>query len=98
MQAPAMHVSVCVQASRSLHAVVSGAFGFEHVPLAGLHVPTPWHWSSAVHVTGLAPAQTPAVHESVCVHALPLLQLVPSTTGGLLHTPVPGLQVPAAWH
>ena len=36
---PAWHVSVCVQALPSLHAVPFGAFGFEQVPVAGLHVP-----------------------------------------------------------
>jgi hypothetical protein len=32
-------VSVCVQALPSLHDVPFAAAGFEHVPVAGLHVP-----------------------------------------------------------
>ena len=40
---PVWHVSVCVQALASLHAVPSGAAGFEHTPLAGLQVPALWH-------------------------------------------------------
>jgi hypothetical protein len=43
-----------VHAFPSLQAVPFVATGFEHVPVAGLHVPTSWHWSEAVHVT---PAQ-----------------------------------------
>jgi hypothetical protein len=35
---------------------------------------------------------------SACVHALPSLHSVPSGLGGLLQTPVAGLQVPALWH
>ena len=42
-QTPAWQVSVCVQALPSLHAVPFGAFGFEHVPVAGLQVPAMWH-------------------------------------------------------
>jgi hypothetical protein len=57
---PAWHVSTSVQAFPSLQAVPFVAFGFEQVPIAGLHVPATWHWSDAVHVTGLAPVQTPA--------------------------------------
>ena len=40
---PAWHVSVCVHALPSLHAVPFAACGFEHVPLAGSHVPATWH-------------------------------------------------------
>jgi hypothetical protein len=36
---PAWQVSVCVHAFASLHAVPFGAFGFEHVPFAGLQTP-----------------------------------------------------------
>jgi hypothetical protein len=36
-------VSVCVHAFASLHTVPFGAFGFEQVPFAGLHVPATWH-------------------------------------------------------
>ena len=40
---PDWHVSVCVQASASEHAVPFGAAGLEQVPVAGLHVPATWH-------------------------------------------------------
>ena len=42
--------------------------------------------------------QTPDRQISVCVHALPSPQLVPSAFCGLEHTPVAGLQTPATWH
>jgi hypothetical protein len=44
---PAWHVSLCVQASASLHTEPSGFAGFEHVPFAGLQVPALWHASDA---------------------------------------------------
>jgi hypothetical protein len=50
-------VSDCVQPLPSLHVVPFAAVGFEHVPVAGAHVPATWHWSLAVQVTGV-----PAVH------------------------------------
>jgi hypothetical protein len=86
-----------VQALPSLHEVPSGAFGFEHIPVAGLHVPTTWHESLAVQVTGLPP-QTPAWQLSLVVQALPSLQLVPLAAFGFEHIPVAGLHVPATWH
>ena len=43
VQIPAWHVSACVQALLSLHAVPFAAAGFEHAPVAGLHVPATWH-------------------------------------------------------
>src|SRR3989441_7020734 len=61
----------------SLQLVPSGAFGFEHVPVAVLQVPATWHWSSAVQTTGLEPAQVPFWQVSVWVQALPSLQAVP---------------------
>jgi len=39
VQVPAWHVSVCVQASPSVHALPSGFAGFEQTPVVGLHVP-----------------------------------------------------------
>ena len=77
-----------MQALPSLHAVPFARAGFEQVPFAGLHVPAEWHWSSAVHVTGFDPVQTPAWHESVCVHAFPSLHVVPFVRAGLEQTPV----------
>jgi hypothetical protein len=40
---PVWHVSLCVHAFPSSHTVPFAAFGFEHVPVAGLHVPATWH-------------------------------------------------------
>ncbi len=77
VQVPAWQVSVCVHALPSLHAVAVGPRGFEQTPVAGLHVPAPWHWSGAVQTTGFAPVQAPAWQVSVCVHALPSLHAVP---------------------
>ena len=59
MHVPVWHVSVCVQALPSLQEVPLGAFGFEQVPVVGLQVPAMWHWSLAMHVTGLEPVQAP---------------------------------------
>src|SRR2546428_8556493 len=59
VQVPPWQVSVCVQASPSLHAVPLLAFGLEHWPVAVLQVPAAWHWSGAVQTTGLAPVQVP---------------------------------------
>jgi hypothetical protein len=93
-----VHTSVCVHASPSLQAVPSGAAGLEHVPVVGSHVPATWHWSLAAHRTGFEPVHTPAMHASVCVHALPSLQVVPSGALGFEHIPLLGLHVPAMWH
>jgi hypothetical protein len=98
VQVPAWHVSVCVQRSASLHAAPSDLLGFEQEPLAGLHVPATWHWSSGVHVTGFAPVQVPAWHESVWVHALPSLHAAPFARFGFEQEPLAGLHVPATWH
>ena len=72
--------------------------GLLQVPVAGSQVPAVWHWSEAVHTTGFVPTQAPAAQVSVCVHALPSVQGVPSTFVGLLQVPVAGLQAPAVWH
>jgi hypothetical protein len=87
-----------VHALPSLHDVPLGAVGFEQVPVDGLHVPGTWHESDAVQVTGLEPVHAPAWHESICVHELLSLQLVPFGAVGLEHAPVDGLHVPATWH
>src|SRR2546425_386128 len=76
---PPTQASRIVQASPSAQVVPSGAGGFEQVAVAGLQVPAPWHWSSAVQTTGV-PAQTPAWQVSPVVQALPSLQLVPLAT------------------
>jgi hypothetical protein len=97
VRVPFSHVSVCVHAFPSLHAVPFAATGFEHAPVDGLHVPAPWHWSLAAQVTGLLPVHVPFWHVSVFVHALPSLQVVPLAATGLEQVPVPGSQVPAVW-
>src|SRR5207249_1589696 len=95
---PLWQVSVCVQALPSLQALPLAFAGFEHVPAAGLQVPARWHWSEAVQTTGLLPVQTPLWQVSVCVQALPSLQVLPLVFGGFEHVPVVGEQVPAVWH
>jgi hypothetical protein len=47
---------------------------------------------------GFVPMHAPAWHDEACVQALLSLHTAPSTMGGLLHTPVAGLQMPAMWH
>jgi hypothetical protein len=91
-------VSVCVHAFPSLHGVPLTSAGFEHLPEVESHVPAEWHWSDALHVTGLDPTQVPDWHVSVCVHAFPSLHVVPFDAVGFEHVPVDVLQVPATWH
>src|SRR6185295_4966225 len=98
VQVPPWHVSVRVQALPSLQLVPSLAFGLEHVPVAVSQAPATWHWSEAVHVTGLAPVQTPTWHVSVRVQPLPSLHVVPFGAAGLEHVPVAGSHTPATWH
>jgi phosphoglycerate dehydrogenase-like enzyme len=95
VHAPPWHDSPCVHALPSLHVVPFVAVGFEQAPVLVLHVPGTWHWSLAAHVTGFDPVQIPAWHASLCVHALPSLQVVPSEALGLEHAPVLVLHVPA---
>src|SRR5207302_21494 len=82
----------------SLHGAPLGLGGLLQTPVTGLQVPAAWHWSAAVQATGLAPTQAPASQVSVCVQALPSLHGAPLGLGGLLQTPVAGLQTPAVWH
>src|SRR5438132_1284968 len=97
MQLSFWQVSVCVQASPSLHGVPLVAVGVEQLPVAGLHVPATWHWSRAVQVTGLLPTQLPLWQVSVCVQALPSLHGVPFVAVGVERLPVAGLPVPPTW-
>src|SRR5438094_920077 len=92
---PLWQVSVWVQALPSLHAVPFVFGGLEHTPVLVLQVPTSWHWSDAVQTTGLEPVQVPLWQVSVCVQALPSLQVLPSVLFGFEHTPVVVSQVPA---
>src|SRR5208283_4637668 len=83
VQTPAWH-EFRSQGLPSLQVVPSGAAGLEHVPLPGSHVPATWHWSLAVHAIGFEPVQVPLTQESLRVHALPSLQLVPSAAVGFV--------------
>jgi hypothetical protein len=51
-----------------------------------------------VQTTGLLPVQTPAWQLSVCVQALPSLQVSSFGFAGFEQAPLDGLQVPASWH
>jgi hypothetical protein len=93
-QVPDWQESLCVHALPSEHVAPSALAGFEQTPVVALQVPTEWHWSWALHVTGLAPTHVPAWQLSLCVQALPSEQLVPSVLGGFEQTPVAGAQVP----
>jgi hypothetical protein len=95
---PAWHESVWVQAFPSLHEVPLATAGFEHAPLVVSQVPAAWHWSDAVHTTGLAPVHAPAWQVSVSVQAFPSLHDVPFAAAGFEHTPLDVLHVPATWH
>src|SRR6185295_13082380 len=98
VQTPAWQESPAVQALPSLQGVPFGAFGLEQRPVPGLQVPATWHWSLAVQTTGFEPVQAPPWQVSVCVQALPSVQVVPSGAAGFEHTPFAGLQTPATWH
>src|SRR5436309_1922079 len=95
---PASQASVRVQALPSSQPVPSGLAGLLQTPDAGLQMPAVWHWSAAVHTTGLAPTQAPAAQVSVRVQASPSSHGAPLSLAGLLQTPDAGLQVPAVWH
>ena len=58
---PACHARVGLRARVPVVArrPVRGDRGSSTRPLPGLHVPAAWHWSLAVHVTGLPPVQAP---------------------------------------
>src|SRR6266850_2572710 len=97
-QAPAVHTSPTVLGLLSLQAVPLPAAGLEQVPVAESHRPATWHWSDALHTTGVEPVHTPAWQVSLCVQALPSLQAVASLVAGLEQIPLAGWHVPAAWH
>src|SRR5206468_12605846 len=97
-QAPAAQASVCVQALPSSHGAPLSLAGLLQTPDAGLQAPTAWHWSAAVHTTGLAPTQAPAAQVSVCVQALPSSHGAPLGLAGLLERTSVGLGETAGWH
>jgi hypothetical protein len=79
------------------HGAPSALAGFEHWPVVPSQVPTSWHSSIAVHVTGV-PAQVPAVQLSAVVHRSASSQAVPSAFAGVEHWPVVVSHVPWSWH
>src|SRR5207245_10110195 len=93
LHTPLWQVSVCVQALPSLQVLPLAFAGFEHVPVAGLQVPAVWHWSEAVQTTGLLPVHTPLWQVSVCVQALPSLQVLPLAFAGFEHVRVAACQL-----
>jgi hypothetical protein len=70
----------------------------EQMPVDGLHMPMPWHWSLAAQTTELPAVHTPLWQESFRSQALPSLHAVPFVAAGFEQTPVAGLHVPATWH
>lgn len=95
---PALQVSSKVQALPSLHAVPSGAFGFEQMPVDVSHTPATWHESDALQTTGLPLMQLPDWQVSLTVQPFPSVQVVPLGAAGFEQTPVEGLHAPATWH
>ena len=68
-------------------------------PLVGLQDSRPLQPLPSSQTSGEPPTHTPeALHASTVVQTLPSLQGVPLALGGFEQSPVPGLQVPAAWH
>src|SRR5437870_3659002 len=98
VQTPLWRASERVLGLPSLQVLPLAFAGFEHVPVVGEQVPAVWHWSEAMQTTGLLPVQTPLWQVSVCVQALPSLQVLPLAFAGFEHVPVVGEQVPAVWH
>ena len=76
-QTPAWHLSSWVHAFPSLHGGVPGFTGFEQTPVAGLQVPTLWHWSLAVQVTAVPEWHVPDWQVSPSVQALLSVHDVP---------------------
>jgi hypothetical protein len=58
-QTPFVHVSGVVQKSPSSQGDESVLFGLVQTPVAGLHVPRVWHWSSAAHCFDAPPVHVP---------------------------------------
>src|SRR6185369_3795869 len=80
-------------------AVPSGAGTPGHSPVNVSQVPATWHSvRPLLQSTGLLPTQLPAWQVSVCIHASPSVQVVPSGLLGFEHSPVAGVQVPRSLH
>jgi hypothetical protein len=84
-QVPDAQVSLVVHALLALQDVPSAATGFEQVPVVELHVPTVWHASLAVHVTGLEPVHAPLWHAYAWLHLSVPVHAVPLVAAGLEH-------------
>lgn len=98
-QSPAWQRSPLVQLFPSLQAAPSGFFGFGQRPVAALQTPASWHWSEAAQETVVVgEPQRPAWHVSPVVQSVLSVQGVASGLAGLVHSPVPRLQLPARWH
>jgi hypothetical protein len=97
-QVPPKQASACVQKLPSVQTAPSLLAGFEHTPVAASQLPTAWHWSDALQVTGFWPVHEPETQTSACVHLLPSSQLTPSALFGFEHKPVLVSQLPGAWH
>ena len=95
---PLWQVSEVVHKLPSLQLAPLALVGLLQTPVAGAQTPASWHWSDALHVTGLAPVQVPAWQASDCVHKLLSSHAAPSVFIGCEQTPLAGLHVPTAWH
>ena len=98
MHVPLWQVSPVVQAFASLHDAPFVLGGFEQTPVAELHEPASWHWSSAEHTTGLPLMHVPLWQVSAVVQAFASLHDAPFVLGGFEQTPVAVLHEPASWH
>ena len=98
MQVPPWQVSLVVQALASSQALPAALSGFEQTPVVESHVPTSWHWSLGVQMTGLPPVQVPLWQVSLVVQALASSQALPAALSGFEQTPVVESHVPASWH
>ena len=94
---PAVQVSGFVQNTPSSHGVPLVFCGFEQRPVDMLQVPAVWHWSSAMHCTGVPFAHAPAWHDSPFVHGLPSLHGVPFGFAGFTGQDPPE-QLAWMWH
>ena len=95
---PAWQASPCVHALPSLQAVSVRRVGFEHVPVAGLHVPDGVALILAVHVTRDPPVQRPTGRCRSACRRCRRCRSSRLRCVGFEHVPVRGLHVPAAWH
>ena len=81
MQAPLTQVLMPLHLfPSSLQTTPSFQGGFVHTPVPVLQIPAVWQLSKAEQTTRFEPVQAPAWQVSVCVQALPSLQLVLSLT------------------